>query len=123
MNFIDGAADHAVARNIFLRPENIFRGIVGVNVRRDVIEWDMLFGAVTDERVNPCGLRGCRAADPQLLIYFFHCERRMVVEIPISFLLRIARPKINIGFVPDFEIPLRDFIEAIAIYEVMDKMR
>src|SRR5580698_4610228 len=42
----------------------------------------------------------------------------MVVELPVSRLPKISGPKIQVGFVPNLEIPLRDFVDAVAIDQV-----
>ena len=46
----------------------------------------------------------------------------MVIEIEVGLLARDAVPEIDVGFVPDFEVPLRDFVDAIAIDEVLGEV-
>ena len=47
----------------------------------------------------------------------------MVIEIPVGRLSRIATPKVQVRFVPDFEIPLADFRNAVAVDQVFCKRR
>src|SRR6266404_5262456 len=46
MHFVYGAAHHFVARNVFVRAEDVFRFVVSVDVRGDKIYGDVLFFAV-----------------------------------------------------------------------------
>ncbi len=123
MNFLDGAADHAIAGNIFLRSENVFGGVVGINMGGSVIDRNMFFCAVTNKSIDPCRLRGGRSADAQSWADFLKCKSGMVVELPISFLLGLAAPEIKIRLVPDFEIPLRYFVDAIPLDEMLGEDR
>ncbi len=45
----------------------------------------------------------------------------MVVELEVGLLRGAASPEIDVGLVPDFEVPLRDFIDAVALDEVLGK--
>src|ERR1700681_2095544 len=45
----------------------------------------------------------------------------MVVQLPIRFLLGLPRPKIKVRFVPDFEIPLRHFVDTVAIDQMPEE--
>ena len=46
----------------------------------------------------------------------------MIVKLEICRLLRISHPEIEIGFVPDFEVPLLDFINAVAVHQVLGEL-
>ncbi len=81
-----------------------------------------MLGAVANEAVHPGGLRGRWSANAQPRIDSFYRAGRVVVELVVRLLFRIARPEIKVGLVPDFEIPLRDFVDAVAINEMLGEM-
>src|SRR5260370_2600957 len=81
----------------------------------------MFIGTVADQRVNPRGLRGSWPAHSQPLIYFLNRNRGVVIQFPVSILFWLSCPKINIGLIPYFEIPLRNFIDAVAIHQMVGK--
>jgi len=65
MHFVHGAADHFVARNVFVRAEDVFRFVVSVDVGGNEIDGDILFFAVRQEAVGPGGLRCGWSADAE----------------------------------------------------------
>ncbi len=71
-----------------------------------------------EEAVDPGRLGSGRATDAEARAYALDGARSAVIEFVVGCFLRIASPKINVGFVPDFEIPLRNFVEAVAFNEM-----
>ena len=48
----------------------------------------------------------------------------MVVKLPVEAeIVRIAAPKIQIGFIPDLEIPLANFVNSVAFDQVFGELR
>ena len=107
----------------FVGAENVFRRVVAVNVGGDEVDGNMIFDAVADETVDPSGLRRRWPADAQPRAHGLQGARSGVVERVIGLLLRVTRPEIEVGLVPNFEIPLRDFVDAVAIDQVLGEMR
>src|SRR6202011_961914 len=98
--FLHGAADHPVARNIFIGAENILRFVIAINVGRDEVDGDMFFGTVLNEGIRPRGLRSRRTTDAQFLVHSFYVAGGVIVKFPVRRLAWNASPKIQIGFVP-----------------------
>src|SRR5579872_4218279 len=67
-----------------------------------------------DKSIDPGCLCGSRASDSQPLTYALDCLRCVIVKLPVAGLLGLAAPKIEIRFVPDFKVPLRNFVDAVA---------
>src|SRR5258706_15591137 len=78
---------------------------------------------MANQGVNPSRLRGGGSAHSQPWIYSLNRKCGVVIQFPISILFWLSRPEINVGLVPYFEIPLRNFIDAIAIYQMAGKCR
>ena len=72
-----------------------------------------------EEGCDPGGLRGGGATDEEAVAYFFDGESGVVVELEVSWLLRVADPEVDVGFVPYFEAPLGYFFDAVAVDEVL----
>src|SRR5581483_7728080 len=72
---------------------------------------------------NPGGLRSRRPAYPQRRRYILNIARGMVVELEICLLTRRTAPEIEVGFVPDLEIPLRNLVYAVALNQVFCELR
>ena len=70
----------AIARDLFVRAENVGGGIVAVHVRRDEIYRDILFYGVLDEAIGPGGLRGGGSADAQVRVDLLYGSGGGVVE-------------------------------------------
>ena len=79
----------------------------------DEIHRHVFLRAVLNESIGPGRLRRGRPAYTKSRVYSFQSSDSVVVEIPVGSLSRIAAPEINIGFVPDFEIPLAHLINAV----------
>ncbi len=47
----------------------------------------------------------------------------MIVKLKIGFELRIARPEINVGLVPDLKVPLGNFLNTVTLDEMLREMR
>src|SRR5260370_40735276 len=121
MHFADGAADHFVARDLFVGAEDVFGGVVGVDVGGDEVDGDVVLFAVLEEGRDPGGLCGGGATDEEAATNFFDGESGVVVELEVSWLLRAADPEVEVGFVPYFEAPFGYFFNSVAIDEVLGK--
>ncbi len=64
---------------------------------------------------NPGRLRRRRPTHPQTRISPLDGPGGVIVELKIGRLFRLSSPKVDIRLIPDFEIPLRDFVHAVAI--------
>src|SRR6267143_3134911 len=71
-----------------------------------------------EEAVHPGGLCRGRAADAETRAHAFDGARSAIVELVVGRFFRIADPEVNVGLVPNFEIPLRDFVEAVPLDEM-----
>ena len=118
MNFFDCAADHARSRNIFVRAENVFGFVVAIDVGGGKIHGNVFFFAVREETVHPSCLCGGGAADAEAGGDTFDGTSGVVVELVVGVFARIAGPEVDVGLVPDFEIPLGDFVDAVALDEM-----
>jgi len=122
VNFPNRAANHFDARDGLMRPENILARIVGINVRRDKIHWHAILNGVLNETIDPGGLRRSGSTHAQPAIHALQGSRGCIIKLVISLFLRIAHPKINIRLVPDFEVPVGNLINAVALDKVLRKM-
>src|SRR6266481_1529495 len=68
---------------------------------------------MSKETVDPDGLCGGGAADAEAGADALGGARGAIVELIVSGLLRIAGPEVDVRLVPDFKIPLRDFVFAV----------
>ena len=78
--------------------------------------------AVRQEAVHPGSLRCGRSANAQPRTHALDGARGAVVELVVRGFFRIAHPEINVRLVPDFEVPLRDFVFPVAGNEVTRKV-
>ena len=76
---------------------------------------------VGEEWRDPRGLRGGWAADLQARRDRFQRACGVVVEFEVGGLLGIANPEVDVGFVPHFELPGGDFVDAVALDEVLSE--
>ena len=76
-----------------------------------------------DHVAHPRRLRRRRAAHANPLIHRLQRARRVVVELEVGLLRGPARPEIDVRLVPDFEIPLRNFVDAVALDQMLRKGR
>jgi hypothetical protein len=84
-------------------------------VARNKIKRDVVLRAVLNENINPCGLSGCGTSHAKPGIALLDGAGRVIVKLPVSYLFWVARPKIEIGLIPNFEVPACDFVDAIAV--------
>ena len=122
VNLLHGAAHHLVARDRFMRAKHVFGLVVSVDVRRNEVHGNLVLRAVTDKGVGPGRLGRGGAADAQARAYCLKGARDVIVKLEVSGLFRIARPKIEIRLVPNFKVPLRDLIDAVAVDEVLGEL-
>ena len=122
MNFFHGAADHLRARNTFGCTKDVFRIVVAVNVRGDEIDRHVLRCGVRDEAIDPCSLSCGWAADAQARADALQRLRGFIIELVVRRFVRLASPKIEIRLVPDFEVPVRDFVDAVARDEMLGEL-
>ena len=115
------AGDHFVARDIFVRVEDVFGGVVGVDVGAGEVDGNIMVAAILQKVANPGGLRGCRSSDSELRRDLLEGTGGVLVEVEIRALFGIADPEVDIRFVPDFKVPLRDFCDTVAGDEVGGK--
>ena len=106
VNLRDRAADHAIAGNLLAGAEDVFGGVVGVDVSGDEVDRDIVLLTVLEEGGDPGGLRGGWASDGDPGAYFLDGADSVVVKLEVSWLRGFAGPEIKIRFVPDFEAPL-----------------
>src|ERR1700690_2861669 len=123
MNSIHRTADHLIAWNILVGSEDILRKVVAIDMSREEVDRNMVLGTMFDKGVRPCSLCRGRTSHSKLWIHFLDGDGSVVVKLPIACLPGHPGPKIQIGFVPYLEVPLCNFIDAIAIDEVPGKYR
>src|SRR5215469_6969735 len=87
------------------------------------IQRDIFACAMFDECIHPRCLCGCRTSHAKPSIYFFDRVGSVIVKLPISILFRLTRPEIDVGLIPDFEIPFGNFSGAISLNQVPGKSR
>jgi hypothetical protein len=115
----DGGTDHLVRRDGTVVAEDVLCGVVAVDVRGDEVERDVIGRGVGDHVADPGGLRGSGASDADARVDAFEGAGGVVVQLEVGLLGGAASPEIDVGLVPDFEVPLRDFIDAVALDEVL----
>src|SRR5712664_4768930 len=87
-------------------------------MRRDEVHGDIFSLAVREEAVVPSGLRGCRPSDSQAGADALESASGVIVQIVVRGLLWVTRPKVDIGLIPYFEIPLCDLILAVSLHQM-----
>jgi hypothetical protein len=50
------------------------------------------------------------------------CASGVIVEIEVRLLSRDAVPEVDVGFIPHFEVPLGDFLDAVTVNEVLGEV-
>ena len=115
MNFFDGFAGALLDGDDIVRAEEVFDSVVGVAVGGGEIDGDVFLGNVREKVVDPMSGRRRRAADAETRVDGFQRASGVIVEFELSGLLGVAGPEVDVGLVPDFEIPLRDFVDAVAV--------
>src|ERR1700693_5086530 len=122
MNFPDGAAHEFRSRDLFRGAKYVFAQVVGVNVTGNKINRNIIFHGVSNEAIDPSGLRRRRPTDAQPAIDLFQSPCSGIVKLKIGLVLGRSRPEIKVGFVPDLEIPLGNLINAVAFDQVAREM-
>src|ERR1700741_4723732 len=123
MHLSHGATDHLRAENHFVGAEDVLRGVVSIDMRRDEVHRYMVFDTVAYEAIDPSRLRRGRATHPETGVHGLQRPSRHVVEMIVGLLFWIASPEVEVRLVPDFKIPLRDFIDSVALDKMLCKMR
>ena len=72
-----------------------------------------------DEAIGPSGLGGGGAADAQARADVFQGAGGGIVKLEVGWFFRSASPEIDVRLVPYFEIPLRNFVEAVAVHQML----
>src|SRR5260221_563449 len=107
--------DHLRLRDLFLFPKDIERRVVWIDMRRDEINWHVVFVTMSDETIYPSGLCGSRSAYSQQRADRFESACRQVVQVVVGFFLGLACPGICIRLLPNFEVPIGDLGESISV--------
>ena len=115
MNFVYRPADHFVAWNIFIRAEYVLSPVVSIDVSRNKIQRDIVPRAMFYEGIYPCRLCGRRTSDAKAGVHLLNGAGSVIVKLPVGCLFRLACPEINVGFIPDFEVPAGNLIDAISL--------
>ncbi len=115
MNFVYRPADHFVAWNIFVRTEYVLGSIVSIDVGGNKIQRDIVSRAMFYENIHPCSLGGCGTSHAKPGIHLLNGASSVIIKLPVGCLFRLACPEINVGFIPDFEIPSCNLIDAVSL--------
>ena len=119
MDLGDGGTDHLVRRDGTVVAEDVLCGVVAVDVRGDEVERHVVGRGMGDHVADPGGLCGGGASHADARVDAFEGAGGVVVQLEVGLLGGAASPEIDVGLVPDFEVPLRDFIDAVALDEVL----
>jgi hypothetical protein len=76
----------------------------------------MVARVLAEKIVDPSSLRSCRATHSQTRVYRLQSARGMRIEFEVGALSRDTVPEVAIGLIPDFEIPLRDLVDASRLF-------
>src|SRR5271155_3687348 len=77
---------------------------------------------IFQEIANPCSRSRSGAANTQPRADTLQIVCRVIIQFKVAFLSRNATPEINIWFVPNFEVPLRNLIDTISIDKMLREM-
>src|ERR1017187_4962029 len=92
-----------------------------IGVGGNEVDGDFLASAELDPRLlELVGHGGRRAADAVALVYFLDRPGGYLVELQVFFESRGVK-RLDIGFVPDLEVPGLDFISAVALFPMQDQ--
>ena len=122
VNFLYRAAHHLIARNILIGVEDVAGLVVAVDVGGNEVEGNFILGGVLDHVANPGSLGRRRTAHAQARADRLNVARGVVVEFEVRLLARRAGPEIEIRLVPHFEVPGRNFLQAVAIDQVLHEL-
>ena len=103
--------------------EEIFDGVVGVAVGRDEVDGDVVGGGVREKVGYPGGRGRCGTAYAQARTDLLEVAGGVVVELEVGLLAGHSTPEVDVGLIPDFEVPGRDLIDAVAVHEVLCEVR
>ena len=122
VDMLDRGADHCRAAESSGRSaKDIVRGVVAVDMGGDEVQRHVLLRRVSDHRIDPRRLRRRRTAHAQPRTHCLYRARRVIVELEVGRLRRTPGPEVDVRLVPHFEIPLRDFVDAIMLDQVPGK--
>src|SRR6185437_16723082 len=82
------------------------------------VDRHVALAGVLQKSVYPRSGRGCGPADSQPWTDALQIARRVIVELEIALLTRNAAPKVDVGFVPDLEIPLGHLVRPEVLHQV-----
>src|SRR6185437_5478716 len=99
--------------------QEAFHGLVGISMSGDEIDGDVIFGAEVEEFRDPRGSGSGWASYSEAWADGLQVARGVGVEVEVRFLAGNAAPEVDVGFVPDFEVPLGDFLDAVAVDEML----
>ena len=119
VHLVHRAADHVGARDILAGVEHVVGGVVAVDVRADEVDRHVVLVHVREEVGGPRGLRGGRAAHADARIHRLERAHGVVVQGEVGGLLRLAGPEADVRLVPHLEVPAGDFIDAVALDQVL----
>ncbi len=85
----------------------------------DEVDGDVVGGGVGEELGDPGGGGGCGATYAEARADCLEVAGGVVVELEVGGLAGDAAPEVDVGFIPDFEVPLGDFVDAVAVDEVL----
>src|SRR3977135_3494842 len=105
MHFLYCSTHHAVARNVLVRAKHVLGTVVSVYMAGDKIDRNVFLHTVLDECLGPGSLRRGWPSHTQMRIHALDGCDSVIVKFPVRGLLRFSNPKVDIGFVPDFEVP------------------
>src|SRR5262245_59445266 len=71
-----------------------------------------------EEAIGPRRLCGCRTSDSKARADALNRLRGLIIKLVVSLFLWIANPEIDVGLVPHFEIPRRNFLQAVALHQM-----
>ena len=92
-NFLDGAADAVVLRDVFGGAHEVLDGVVCVAVGGDEVYGDAVGGGVGEEGGDPGGGSGCGPAYAEARVDVLEVAGGVVVELEVGGLLRESHPR------------------------------
>src|SRR5579872_7610196 len=123
MNLFDGTAHELVAWDLFGDTEYFVGRIVAIDVCGDKIHGNVLLCRMGDEITYPCCLSGRGPSHAQTRAHDFQIGGRMVVKFPVSRLLGLPGPEVEIRFIPDLEVPFRHLINSVSTNQMLGELR
>src|ERR1700730_10517455 len=90
-------------------------------MRGDEIDWDMIRGCKLEETGDPRGGGRRRTPNSKASTNGFQGASSVFIQSEVTLVARNAVPEIDVRFVPDFEVPPRNFLYAVARDQVAGK--